>query len=85
MTRQVGRTNTSVSKAVLEDAIEDLAHYARMRGLIAADELLTELLAAQQAGMLKASAPPQPPTNGQRANDQTSSRRGDGKGGSDDC
>jgi hypothetical protein len=47
MTRQVGRTNASVSKAVLEGAVEDLAHYARIRGLTAADELLTELLAAQ--------------------------------------
>jgi hypothetical protein len=83
MTRQVGRTNASVSKAVLEGAVEDLAHYARIRGLTAADELLTELLAAHRAAMLK--APPQPLTPGQRACGQTASTRGYGKGGSNDC
>jgi hypothetical protein len=85
MTRQVGRTNASVSKAVLEGAVEDLAHYARIRGLIAADELLTELLAAHRVAMLKALAPPELLTHGQRACNQPASTRGHGKGGSDDC
>jgi hypothetical protein len=84
MTRQLGQTNASVSKAVLEGVVEDLAHYARIRGLTAADELLTELLAAHRTRMLKASAPPEPLTPG-RACDQTAPTRGHGKGGSDDC
>jgi hypothetical protein len=83
MTRQVGRTNASVSKTGLEGAVEDLAHYARIRGLTAADELLTELLAAHRAAMLK--APPQPLTPRQRACGQAASTHGHGKGGSDDC
>jgi hypothetical protein len=82
MTWQVGRSDASVSKAVLEGAVEDLAYYARIRGLITADELLSELLAAHRAAMLK--APPQPLTPGQRACGQAASTRGYGEGGSND-
>jgi hypothetical protein len=84
MTCQVGRANTSVSRAVLEGVVEDLAHYARIRGLTAADELLTDLLAAHRTRVFKASAPLEPLPPG-RACDQTAPTRGEGKGVSDDC
>jgi hypothetical protein len=85
MTRQVAQANASPAEGVVERIVEDLAHYAWTRGLTAADELLTELLAVHRAGMSKVADPLSSLTNRQRTDGRTASTRGHGIGGSDDC